>query len=86
MQTLSDLSELDHAQKDALIRLLWAQVQVMQATIVSACQCKREWFTDVVVAFVKRPISGKEHLNPPWSTTVNAQVLKLNKIDFCAHK
>jgi len=34
MQTLPDLSELDHAQKDALIRLLWAQLQGMQATIL----------------------------------------------------
>lgn len=32
MQTLPDLSELEHAQKDALIRVLWAQVQAMQAT------------------------------------------------------
>jgi len=34
MHTLPDLSELDNAQKDALIRQLWSQLLTVQATIL----------------------------------------------------
>lgn len=41
-------------------------------TIVNACQWKRELFTDIVAAFVKGFVLGKEHLNPQFRAAVNA--------------
>ena len=56
----------------ALSSFVALQKMQFRQTIVNAYQWKCELFTDVVAAFVKGFIPGKEHLNPQFRAVVNA--------------
>ena len=56
----------------ALSSFVALQEMQFRHAIINAYQWKCELFTDVVAAFLRRFIPGKEHLNPQFRTTVNA--------------
>ena len=52
MQSLPDLTHLSHAQKDALIQVLWQQVQELTTQMQEMQKCGGQVFSDTSIGFL----------------------------------